>query len=154
MQNQLHALFVLALCCILKLFICSFLFLGRHTGKFQPKPNKKTRKDKPSTYISLLEVEFIMHLQAPQLVSSEIGYMDEGSITSFAADYPFQDSSMRFDDFLASDLTSEIPINEELRNLIEDSHFLGDLHRKDVPDIPVEVVIQFLTICYALLIDR
>ena len=96
-----------------------------------------------------------MHLQAPQLVPSETGYMDEGSVPSFAANYPFQDSSMRFDDFIASDPTSEIPMNEELRNLPEDSHFLGDiLHRKDVPDIPAEVVIQFLTVCYALLIDR
>ncbi|XP_059453368.1 uncharacterized protein LOC132183915 isoform X2 [Corylus avellana] len=112
---------------------------GRHTGKFQPKPNKKTRKEKPSTGISLPEVESIMHLQAPQLVPSETGYMDEGSVPSFAANYPFQDNSMRFDDFIASDPTSEIPMNEELRNLTEDYHFLGDiLHRKDVPDIPAE----------------
>ncbi|XP_059433730.1 uncharacterized protein LOC132166893 isoform X2 [Corylus avellana] len=112
---------------------------GRRTGKFQPKPNKNTRKEKPSTGISLPEVESIMHLQAPQLIPSETGYMDEGSVPSFAADYPFQDNSIRFDDFIASDPTSEIPMNEELRNLPEDSHFLGDiLHRKDVPDIPAE----------------
>ncbi|XP_062176701.1 uncharacterized protein LOC133881710 isoform X4 [Alnus glutinosa] len=115
----------------------------RHAGKFQPKPNKRTRKEKPSTGISLPEVESIMHLQAPQLATSETGYMDEGSVPSFAADYPFQDNSMRFDDFIALDPTSEIPMNEELRNLPEnshsDGHFLGDiLHRKDVPNVPAE----------------
>ena len=150
MQNQLHALFVLALFGILKLFVC--LFLGRLTGKFQPKPNKKARKEKPSTSISLPKVESIMHLQAPQPVPSKTGYMDEGSVPSFVVDYH---SSMRFDDFIASDTTSEIPMNEELRNLPKDSHFLGDiLHQKDVPDIPAKVVIQFLIVCYALLIDR
>ena len=125
-----------------------FLFLGRHTGKFRPKPKMKTGKEKCCNAISE-QVESVVHLQGPHLVPSETGYMvDSGSVPAFPDD-SVQDNCMGFGDFIPSDPTSAIPMNEELRNLAETSHsdgpISGDiLHSEDVPEIPVEVVITLL----------
>ena len=83
---------------------------------------------------------------APQLVPSETGYMDEGSVPAFPVDY-VEDNSIKFGDSIPLDPTSAIPMNEEMRNLAETSHpdgpvLGGDLHSGDVPEIPVEVVSQ------------
>uniref|UniRef100_A0A2N9J4E0 Uncharacterized protein n=1 Tax=Fagus sylvatica TaxID=28930 RepID=A0A2N9J4E0_FAGSY len=116
---------------------------GRHTGKFRPKPKMKTGKEKCSNAISE-QVESVVHLQGPQLVPSETGYMvDSSSVPAFPDD-SVQDNCMGFGDFIPSDPTSAIPMNEELRNLAETSHsdgpISGDiLHSEDVPEIPVEV---------------
>ncbi|KAL4615834.1 hypothetical protein ACB092_07G155500 [Castanea dentata] len=114
---------------------------GRQTGKFRPKPKMKTGKEKHSIAISHPQAESVLHLQGPQLVTSETGYM--ASVPAFPADCE-QDDSVRFGEFIPSDPTSVIMMNEELRNLAETSHsdgpILGDiLHSEDVPEIPVEV---------------
>ncbi|KAM4089137.1 hypothetical protein ACB094_07G126500 [Castanea mollissima] len=114
---------------------------GRQTGKFRPKPKMKTGKEKHSIAISHPQAESVLHLQGPQLVTSETGYM--ASVPAFPADCE-QDDSMRFGEFIPSDPASIIMMNEELRNLAETSHsdgpILGDiLHSEDVPEIPVEV---------------
>ncbi|XP_075674341.1 uncharacterized protein LOC142643554 isoform X1 [Castanea sativa] len=114
---------------------------GRQTGKFRPKPKMKTGKEKHSIAISHPQAESVLHLQGPQLVTSETGYM--ASVPAFPADCE-QDDSMRFGEFIPSDPASVIMMNAELRNLAETSHsdgpILGDiLHSEDVPEIPVEV---------------
>ncbi|KAB1212652.1 Transcription factor TFIIIB component B'' [Morella rubra] len=119
---------------------------GLHAGKFRPKPKMKTRRERPSIDISHPEVVSTMHLQAPELVPSGAGFIDEGSVPALPADLT-QDYFMRFDGFITSEPTSEIPMDEELRNVAETSHpdgpVLGDiLHSEDVPEIPVEADVK------------
>ena len=116
----------------------------------------KTGKEKHSTAISHPQAESVLHLQSPQLVTSETGYM--ASVPAFPVD-SVQDDSMRFSEFIPSDPASVIMMNEQLRSLAESSHsdgpILGDiLHSEDVPEIPVEVVISIITICHELFFDR
>lgn len=116
----------------------------------------KTGKEKHGIAISHPQAECVLHLQGPQLVTSETGYM--ASVPAFPADCE-QDDSMRFGEFIPSDPASVIMMSEELRNLAETSHsdgpILGDiLHSEDVPEIPVEVVISIITVCHELFFDR
>ncbi|XP_041015921.1 transcription factor TFIIIB component B'' isoform X2 [Juglans microcarpa x Juglans regia] len=116
---------------------------GLHSGKFRPKPKMKTRKDKPSTDISHPEVESVMHSQAPELVPSDTGYANVDSVPAFPAD-DLQDNSMRFDDFITLDTTSEISMNEDSINLAKISYSdcpvpRDILHSEDVPEILTEL---------------
>ncbi|KAG6692570.1 hypothetical protein I3842_10G121000 [Carya illinoinensis] len=116
---------------------------GLHAGKFRPKPKMKAIKEKPSTDTSHPEVESVMHSQAPELVPSDTGYANVNSVSAFPAD-DLQDNSMRFDDFITLDPTSEISMNEESINLAKTSYSDGPvlrdtLHSEDVPEILTEL---------------
>ncbi|XP_042944681.1 transcription factor TFIIIB component B''-like [Carya illinoinensis] len=84
-----------------------------------------------------------MHSQAPELVPSDTGYANVNSVSAFPAD-DLQDNSMRFDDFITLDPTSEISMNEESINLAKNSYSDGPvlrdtLHSEDVPEILTEL---------------
>ncbi|XP_042984654.1 transcription factor TFIIIB component B''-like isoform X8 [Carya illinoinensis] len=115
---------------------------GLHAGKFRPKPKMKAIKEKPSTDTSHPEVESVMHSQTPELVPSYTGYANVNSVSAFPAD-DLQDNSMRFDDFITLDPTSEISMNEESINLAKtysDGPVPRDtLHSEDVPEILTEL---------------
>lgn len=152
--------------CMLYLFLLFVAFivvyfllhiLGLH-GKFRPKPKMKTRKEKPNTDISHPEVESVMHSQAPELVPSDTAYANVDSVPAFLAD-DLQDNSMRFDDFITLDPTSEISMNEDSINLAKTSYSdcpvpRDILHSEDVPEILTELVIQLWQFAMVLAFDR
>ncbi|KAA8544721.1 hypothetical protein F0562_019575 [Nyssa sinensis] len=117
---------------------------GKRGGKFQPKPKVQIDKEKPSTSIRNPDaVESISCPQDAQSVPSGTDCMDGGSISAFSPYDVIDFSSLRFDDSVPTDPTSELPVNREPTNLMDtsqsDAAILG-IHLEAVPEIPGKIV--------------
>ncbi|XP_073151261.1 uncharacterized protein [Henckelia pumila] len=105
----------------------------KRTGKFHPKPKKKTQE------ICQGRIESVSNPFCPQQISPEINFANKEPLPAFDHEDVLDLSSIGFAPVIPADDTSELPVNDGSMNLMETNQFVSGIHMDSVPEIPAKL---------------
>ncbi|PIN08722.1 hypothetical protein CDL12_18698 [Handroanthus impetiginosus] len=108
---------------------------AQRKGKFQPKPKIQMHKEKEICEVS----EPVSHSLDSQSVPPEISYGEKDSNPLFQQDDVLDLSSLEFSHTLPTEVTAELPLNEESMNPIEMTQMESGTHLEGVPEVPAKL---------------